>query len=212
MKKILFISILLALMLFTTTAYGSGYGIRAGLNFSSIPSRTEIILPGDEGIIEALPDSYTGFHIGVFGHFSLLGIFIQPELLYTRTGQEMLAKDATELGDVYFTNTFSHLSLPVIGGIKLGPLRAGLGPIASVLLNKSQGYSEYKESVLDFDYNRVSIGYQAMVGIKLKNLLLDFKYEGSLSRFGDGVSIGETPLAFDTRPRQFIISLGIMLN
>lgn len=212
MKKVLIISILSAMLLLTTTVYGSGFGIRAGLNFSSIPSKTEIIFPDEGGIIEALPDSYTGFHFGVFSHFSLLGIFIQPELLYTRTGQEMLAKDANESGDIYFTNTFNHLSLPVIGGIQFGPLRAGLGPIASLLLSDSQGFSEYKESVLDFDYNRVSIGYQAMVGIKLSNLMLDFKYEGSLSRFGDGINIGETPLAFDTRPRQFIISLGIMLN
>ncbi len=201
-------------MTITTNAYGAGFGIRGGLNFSSVSSAKEITLSGDyDGSITALKDSYTGFHFGVVGYFSLLNVFIQPELLYSQTGQEMLIQGTHGSNeDEYFTNKFSHISIPVVAGPTFGPLRFGLGPVFSILLDSKQGYSAHMGDALDFDYNRTTLGYQAMLGLKVKNIMLDFKYEGSLSRLSDGVSIGGNSFDFDTRPRQFIFSVGILLN
>ncbi len=214
MKRILIAFVFLTFFIITTNAYGSGFGIRGGLNLTSISSAKEITLPGDyDGRITALKDSYTGFHFGVVGYFSLLNVFIQPELLYTQTGQEMAIKHQEADIDVdYFTNKFSHISIPVLAGPRFGPLRFGLGPVFSILLDSQQGYSNFMGDDLDFDYNRAAVGYQAMLGLKVKNFLLDFKYEGNLSKLSDGVSIGDASFDFDTKPRQFIFSVGILLN
>ncbi len=206
-KKIIIIAIIV--LLFTDNAQGVGIGIRGGLNFSSVPSRTELTLPGETGLLEALPDSYTGFHFGVVGYFSLFNLYFQPELLYTQTGQDMRVsiRNGNEITERFYTNTYSHLSIPAIAGVSFGPLRVGLGPVASVLLDTKGGWDD-----IEFDHNKFTIGYQAMAGVKLRNIMLDFKYEGNLSRLGDGVTVGGTPFDFDTRPRQFILSLGILLN
>lgn len=212
MKRFLiknFLIISITTILLTTNVRAAGIGIRGGLNFSSVPSRTELILPDEKGMIEALPDSYTGFHFGVVGYFSLLNIFFQPELLYTQTGQDMKVSrpEGDETLDRFYTNTYSHLSLPVLAGVKFGPLRVGLGPVASLLIDSKKSWDD-----IEFDHNRFTIGYQALAGVKLGNIMLDFKYEGNLSKLGDSVSVGGVPLDFDTRPRQFILSLGIILN
>ncbi len=214
MKKSMIAFVFLLLLSIGMSAYGAGFGIRGGLNFSSISSDKELSLSGKyDGTITALSDSYTGFHFGVVGYFSLLNIFVQPELLYTQTGQEMAIKHADEGVDVdYFTNKYSHISIPVLAGPKFGPLRFGLGPVFSILLDSTQGYDVHMEDELDFDHNRASVGYQVLLGLKARNFLLDFKYEGNLSKLSSGVRIGDASFDFDTRPRQFILSVGILLN
>ncbi len=212
MKKRLiknFLAATIVILLLTSNAFGAGIGIRGGLNFSSVPSKTELILPNGDGVLQTLPDSYTGFHFGVVGYFSLLNIFFQPELLYTQTGQDMMVSftESDEKIEKYYTNTYSHLSIPALAGVSFGPVRVGLGPVASLLLDSKHGWDDFV-----FDHNRFTIGYQAMAGVKIGNIMLDFKYEGNLSRLGDGVTVGGVPLDFDTRPRQFILSLGIILN
>ncbi len=211
MKKIVLICLTAFFLLISAQVNAIGFGLKGGLNFSSIPSSAEFELPGAS--LEALPDSYTGFHIGVVGHFSLLTLFLQPEILYTQTGQEMVISSDLLIGQEqeFFTHKYSHLTIPVIAGMKFGTLQIGVGPVASFMLDNKLGGGELTEG-LDFDYKKASIGFQAMAGIKLGNLLLDFKYEGNLSKMGDGISVGtDTDLAFDTRPRQFIISVGFLL-
>ncbi len=215
MKNLLIVFVFAFLMTINTNAYGSGFGIRGGLNFSSVSSAKEITLTGiyDGSTITALSDSYTGFHFGIVGYFSLLNVFIQPELLYTQTGQKMSVKHAPVSMDTdFFTNKYSHVSLPVSVGPRFGPLRFGVGPVFSILLDSQQGYDDHLGDNLDFDHNRASMGYHVLLGLKARNFLLDFKYEGSLSRLSDGVSIGGASFDFDTRPRQFILSVGILLN
>ncbi len=198
------------ILFISPNTFGSGIGVRGGLNFSSLPSTSQIA-HGD-ATIESLSDSYTGFHFGLVGYISLFNFFIQSELLYTQTGQEMVVSHfSTDLDKDFFTNKYSHLSIPVIGGTSFGPLRLGIGPVVSFLLDSKQGLPHLMGEDLVFQNNNATVGFQAMAGIKIGDLMLDLKYEGSLSQLGDGVSIGETPLEFDTRPRQFIISLGILI-
>ena len=209
MKKSGLLLTFILIALFSTNALGSGIGVRGGLNFSSLPSTSQIVHEGTT--IESLPDSYTGFHFGLVGYLSLLNFFVQPELLYTQTGQEMAVSLADGQVMDYFSNTYSHLSIPVIGGTSFGPLRVGIGPVLSVLLDSKQGIPNIMGEDLDFQNNNATVGFQAMAGVKIGNLMLDLKYEGNLSRLSDGISIGDTPVDFDTRPRQFIISLGLLI-
>ncbi len=209
MKKSGLLLALILIFFISSNAFGSGIGIRGGLNFTSLPSTSQVVHEG--ATIESLSDSYTGFHFGLVGHLSLFNFFIQPELLYTQTGQRMYVREMPDDSGEQFTNTFSHLSIPVIGGTSFGPLRVGVGPVLSILLDSTQGIPNIMGEELDFQNNNATVGFQVMAGVKIGNLLLDLKYEGNLSRLSDGVSIGDTPLDFDTRPRQFIISLGILV-
>ncbi len=198
----------------------SGLGIRGGFNFSSLPSSQEVQLGADgwgNRTIEALSDSYTGYHFGVVGYASFLGIFIQPEFLFTQTGQEMALQVQNDLPDgefarrQYFTQEFNHLSLPVVAGLTIGPLRVGIGPVASYMIDRTSGYIPEMDNDIYFGYNDWTIGYQAMAGLKVGNFLLDLKYEGNLSNLGQRIEVGGREFDFDTRPRQFIVSIGLLI-
>lgn len=198
------------LMLLSSLVFGQArVGLRGGLHLTSLPTKT---YETDDYTIESLDDSYSGFHLGIMSQIKIRNFFIQPELLFVQTGNEMRIKNiGQDVEDVFFTQKYSKIDLPVMMGMKYGPLRLGMGPVASFVLdsssdiNKNAGFEDFKEK-----FNDAVFGYQIGFGLDLSNLILDFKYEGSLSRFGDGVTIGGKPYSFDTRPRTFILSIGLL--
>ncbi len=215
--KLLFLTIIM--ILFSTGLYASGIGIRGGFNFSSLPSSEEISIGGaglENSTMEALSDSYTGYHFGAVGYFSILGFFVQPEFLFSKTGQEMAINvrngfpDPDDVRREFFTQEFSHLTIPLIAGLSFGPFRFGIGPVASYMIDSTSGYVDMDED-MQFGYNDWTVGYQALAGIKIGSILLDLKYEGNLSNFGESVSVGGNEFEFDTRPRQFIVSIGLLV-
>ncbi len=193
------------------------FGLRGGLNYSSISSPREIVLSGHENLgssIMALDDTHTGFHLGVYTRFSLLGFFLQPELLYTQTGQEMLYKDIPGLGDVGFTQTYRHLDIPLTAGIKLAVFRFGAGPVFSILLDQTRekpSIGNGLDSFVEFTPKNTTVGYQLMAGLQLRSINLDFIYRGNLSGLGESVQLSGQEFSFDTKPSQYIISLGIKI-
>lgn len=219
MKKAVLLTILVALLLCSNKLYGSGIGVKGGLNFSSIPSATDVWIGGGElnssRWLELRNDNYRGFHFGVFASIRLRNLFIQPELLYSESGQKMVYKvDQTNqmvpLREP-FTPVSSHIKFPVLAGINLGPLRLGGGPVFSYLLENTQGHLADIYEEITYNYKKSTVGYQLMAGLRIGNLRLDFKYEDSLANVGTGVSIGSNEYAFDMRPRQYIISLGLIV-
>jgi hypothetical protein len=214
MKKIILISALAFILLFSADVHASGYGARAGLNFSFFSSN-EIV--SNERMVEVLSDTYTGFHIGGIGYISLFNVFLQPELLYTQSGQEISVKTRNQEdmpvfdNPVFFTNRFHNISIPFAVGLEFGPFRVGIGPVASFIVSSSIDDNVLLEGI-DFSYDTASLGYQALAGMKLGSLILDLKYEGGFSKFGDGISFSNQTFDFETSKRQFLISLGILLN
>lgn len=186
-----------------------GFGLRGGLNFSSLPTNTYQV---DVYELEALPDSYTGWHIGVLSQLHFAGFFVQPELLFVATGNHMRLREENQ-EDFFFTQRFSKIDLPVMVGSKIGPLRIGIGPVASFLLHSSSELDdEDRFRALDIreNFNAATFGFQVGAGLDLSNILIDFKYEGNLSKLGNGIEVRGSNYAFDTRPRQFILSIGLL--
>ncbi len=183
------------------------FGLKAGLNFASLSSTETGETPSYT--IDAFSDSYTGFHVGVTSMFIFRGFFFQPELLYTQNGRDMrLGFSAEETDDEYFVHKYSHLVLPLHAGAKFGPLRIGVGPVFSYLINNWNDLDVEVE--FEQDLNKLTMGYQLGVGLKLGKLILDFRYEGNFTQLGEGVTIGDQTIGFDTRPQQFILGLGLL--
>jgi len=137
---------------------------------------------------------------------SLLGVFVMPELLFVSTGNRFVLEQEGE--DTYFDQKFSQLDIPVMVGAKIGPVRAGVGPVASIILNSSSDLpedAEFKER-----FNPATYGFQMGAGITLGSIALDLKYQFALSAIGDGIELGGKTYPFDTRPRQFVFSVGFL--
>lgn len=206
MKK----QILLLLLVITPAllhAQQTKFGLKGGMYFSSL---NEDIVEELNGLtLTALHDRYTGFHLGVVGSFVFPGFFIQPEVLWVTTGRDMVIEHAGIVQDAnYYTQRFQHMSVPVLFGMKVGPVKIGAGPVLSVLL------SQRNDSIYPLNIrhrlNNATLGYQIGAGLQVGALLFDLRYEGNLSRYGDGISVGDVPLDFDMRPRQIIFGIGLL--
>jgi len=174
-------------------------GPRVGFSSSSIDFDPFTI--GGETISSG--NATTGFHAGIFSRITLGFLYIQPEALFTQSGGEIQLDDGV-LNDIREIE-FNKLDFPVMLGTRfLKVFRVQAGPTLSLLLDaKVAGLEQEIKS----GYKDATIGYQAGVGLDLWNLVLDLKYEGNLSTFGDELFGFST----DQTNNQWILSVGFKL-
>ncbi len=174
-------------------------GPRLGLSSSSIDFDPFTV----GGATISSGNATTGFHAGVFSRITLGFLYIQPEALFSQSGGEIALDDGVlnEIRDI----TFNKLDFPVMVGTKfLKVFRVQAGPTFSLLLDaKIEGLEEDIKS----GYSDATLGYQAGIGLDLWNIILDFKYEGNLSVFGDELLGFET----DQNNNLWILSVGFKL-
>jgi hypothetical protein len=156
-------------------------------------------------------DAQVGFQAGLFGRLSLAALYVQPELMFTSTSSKVKVSKLidSESPDPEIKNQeFKKIDIPIMVGWKFGPARLQAGPVGSIMLDKKsaiEAATEFKE-----EFNGATWGYQVGLGLDLFNTLtLDAKYEGSLSKLGEGVEIGENTYTIDNRPNQFIVTVGL---
>jgi hypothetical protein len=203
MKKILFFCLLI---LFPFQLFSQlKIGLKGGVNVSWFKAR-EILT--DDYRLNISDASKLGYHIGVFTRVSFLGLFVQPELLYTALRCETEVYDlSSQINLEPAQQQVGRIDLPAIIGAKLGPVRLGLGPVASVVvLNRTEleDITGYKEKL-----KAATIGFQTGAGFSISNFSLDIRYEGNLSKLGDSVDVGTQKVNFDKRAQQIIFSLGL---
>ena len=206
MKKLLII-VLVAIL--AVPAY-SQFGIKAGVSTNSITMDDAVTLAGQDAdyTVQAIKGAKFGYHLGIFYRLGNK-IYIQPEILFASTENAYSVDESGTNAPIEVLQKMNNLSIPVMVGFKLGPLRINGGPAAALAL------SSPKELIDDPDikdlYSKTSFGYQAGVGVDLlKFLTVDVRYEGSLQKFKNQIEdfTGET-IALDNRPNAFLMSVGI---
>lgn len=188
------------------------FGLKAGVSTTSLsmPTTATITSGSSSYNVDALTSAKYGFHGGIFFRFTLLGIYLQPEFLFSTRTNEYTVENNQNLTSVIVKQNFNRLDIPVMLGVKLGPLRLNAGPSGSILINSP------KDLIANPDfknrYNRMTIGYQAGVGLDILHFLtLDVRYEGSLRKYQNRIqNITGTTFNLDDRPNAFLFSLGLM--
>ena len=171
---------------------GSGFGIKAGLNYGGNGDYFQSISNNFDN-----PDQNIGFHFGVFGKLGNK-LYFRPELVYTKT------KSDYDGGDF----DMQKLDLPLLVGIKvLGPVNVFAGPSLQYILDTDDGFSGLNISDIDNDF---SVGLNFGIGLNLNRLGIDLRYERGFSdneaTFIDNNNIISLD-RLDTRPEQLILSL-----
>lgn len=201
MKKL--ILIVLAVVVSTGAFAQFGFGLKAGASSNNF--NVEGVTGGTASTIAAANEASWGFHGGVFARVSFLGLMVQPEILFSMAENNMLVTDAGV--ESLKSQKFNKLDIPVMLGVKLGPVRIMAGPAASVMLSSDTDIIGDAESL----YKTATFGYQAGLGVDLmKKLTIDVRYEGGLSNFGDEVSVGGETLTLDGRSSAILLSVGYM--
>lgn len=181
------------------------FGIKAGAETTTVPTYN---LTTGVNNIEALKDASWGFHAGAFLRLSLLGFYLQPEVVFASNSYDYNVTTVT--GEDLLTQKFNRISIPVLVGFKLGPLRLNAGPAATILIGSPKALID--DPNFENMYKSAVFGFQAGVGIDLFNkLTLDVRYAGSLGeKFGDSVSIGGQTFKLDYGQSSVLLSVGFM--
>jgi hypothetical protein len=202
MKKLF--AIVLAIILSVPAFSQIKFGIKAGGETTTVPAYQ---LGNGAAAIDALKDAAWGYHAGIFLRFGMGAVYLQPEAVFASTSFQynVTTTDLSELK----TQKFNRLSVPLLLGLKFGPVRFNAGPAASVmigspsaLINDPDFKNMYKNSVW---------GYQAGVGLDLGPLTLDVRYAASLGeKYGDTVTIGGQTFKLNYGQSSLLFSLGLM--
>lgn len=200
MKKL--ILILLAVVVSSGAFAQVSFGLKAGVASNNF--NMDQVTSG-AAVVAAAEEASWGFHGGAFVRISFLGLMVQPEVLFS-TSQNNLKIDDGITPDQIVGQKYNKLDIPVMLGIKLGPIRVMGGPAASIMLSSDTDLADVEGL-----YKSATFGYQAGLGVDLfKKLTLDVRYEGGLSNFGNEVTVGGETLELDGRSNAILMSVGIM--
>ena len=195
MKNLFFTALLVAG--FSTSLFaqsGSGFGIKAGLNYGGNGDYFESVTTNFEN-----PDQNVGYHIGVFGKLGNK-LYFRPEIVYTKT------KSDYDKGDL----DVQKIDVPLLVGLKvLGPVNVFAGPSLQYILD-----TDFGDATLNDIDNDFSVGLNFGIGLNLNKLGIDLRYERGFSdneaTFIDNNNVISLD-RLDTRPEQLILSLSYRL-
>jgi hypothetical protein len=206
MMKKLFVILLAAFITFPAFSQIK-FGIKGGVSTTNL--KMDDFKLNSDTTINAIKGANYGFHAGAFVRFSLMGVYIQPELLFTSRTDEYKLEDLDNPASIV-KQQFNQLDLPIMLGFKAGPVRINAGPSARLLINSP------KDLIDDPDYKTMykslTFGYQAGLGIDIiKRITIDLRYEGSLQKYQTKIenAVGER-FKLDDRPNAFLLSVGII--
>ena len=216
MKKLILILLLIVPMGIIAQAQLK-FGVKAGITSTSIKV-DEVITVDDASDIQELAiegkNAKVGFQGGVFARITILKLYVQPELLFTSTSGDVqvtsLLNDV-QVESVIREQKFRQIDFPIMVGYKFGPARVQLGPVGTIMLSTDPSLDGFMNMDYKEEFNGATWGYQVGVGLDIfKKITIDVKYEGNLSKLGDGVKIGGETRNFDSRNSQLVATLGIM--
>jgi hypothetical protein len=214
MKKLIVLSLI---VLASVPAFSQvKFGLKAGISTTNLSmADIKTLTSGNTSYtVDAVTSAKYGFHGGVFVRLKLLAVYLQPELLFTTRTNEYTVNQLNGNGVPILTTAvkqnYNKLDIPVMLGIKLGPLRVNAGPVGSLLINSPKAIltnPDFKNN-----YSKMTIGYQAGLGFDLLNFLtFDLRYEGSLKKYQNQIeNLAKTKVNLDDRPNAFLFSVGIM--
>ena len=186
-------------------------GIKGGLSTSDLP--TSSLLITDQSDIDWLriqiEDAKYGIHLGMFIQAQIGHFFVQPELLFNTVTvdysiENLQSPAPRQVKDELYRN----LDIPLLLGLKFGPVRIGGGPVAHVFLDNTSDLRDIT-SGYEPDFEPLTYGWQAGVGLDVWKLHVDARYEGNFNKYGEHFVFYGKRYPFSQSPSRILVSAGI---
>lgn len=194
MKKIvlLFTFVLTCCMVNAQIIPKVAFGIKGGTNLSKLSKQ--------DGFNS---DYRSGYLAGLWMRVGAMGLNLQPELYYA-----VKSTDVKDDGGNLSKLDFISVDFPILVGTKIGGMGTGVrlntGPVVSFLLNEKQSFDTAVNNASKFKFKDQSLAWQLGVGLDVKKISLDLRYEQGLSKISrSGYE--------DTKIGLFNLSLGYKL-
>jgi hypothetical protein len=196
---------LIVVLLFVGTIFSANaqasWGIKGSYIFNS---NGELVQETEENVSNIINgNGGSGFNVGLYGELDLVVVYLRSELLYSQSSSDYEIQGANS------DFKMSSMDLPVLVGVKLGPLKLFAGPSFRYIINSEMEDLNYEDINSD-----ITVGVNAGIAFQLGRLGIDFTYNGSFSNnqaeFIDDSTNGSYTL--DTRPQQFNIGLSYRMS
>ncbi len=209
MKNVL---ITLAFAIFALPAFSQvKLGFRLGISSQDLTPDQLIVKDenNNDNLGIKLDNAKYGVHVGFFAQFRSEKFFIQPELLYNASKVDYKLEDLGGIGIVkdLFTETYQSIDVPVNLGFRLGPIRLQGGPVAHIFIGSDSQLDQING--YDPDFDKLTFGWQAGIGLDIWKFILDLKYEGNFSQWGDHFNFFGNDYKFDQSQGRLVASVGI---
>ncbi|MGE5356135.1 MAG: outer membrane beta-barrel protein [Deltaproteobacteria bacterium] len=180
------------------------FGFKAGLSSYDLASRH---IGSTSDLKLSLKDSRYGFHGGIYGRLGLMGIYIQPELIFNTNKVDYKLKNINTADSIeeIRTTRYQNIDLPVLIMIAPSIFKIYAGPVGHYFLNSFSDINEKHE--IKEEFSKIRYGYQLGAGVTLKGLTIDIRYEGNFSKYYKTFSIDGQQFKTDESPSRLLISL-----
>lgn len=195
------------------------FGLKVGANFSKLNDlsyqtpRLDMnglpVMSGGKIVYDFFQQNdsrSTGLVGGVYARFGNR-IYLQPEVLFSvKGGQFDIIRQGLATQSVNVK--VGSIDIPLLLGVRLGPLRLNAGPMASLTVldgNLKEALSQYGSQPISETAKQAKIGYQAGIGLSLAGMQLDLRHEAGL---GNNASSGDPAVSSSLRPSLWQLTVG----
>jgi len=212
---------------------GFAFGIKGGVNLSRLTMGDVFTTRYDDSgnpylgyngkeVRDNLKQSFrtsTGAVGGIYARFGRV-LFIQPEVLVSTKGGsfDIIQKDQ----EIPVTKTidikYSNIDVPILIGLKGGPIRILAGPVTSFRIGDNQRLRDafqHYTSDLNGALSEATFGYQLGAGLDLGSFSLDVRKEGSFTNLAsfqaNGQPIADSKSNVKQKITSWQVTLGIKL-
>ncbi len=205
----------LLITLFTILALTAQSQVRFGLKLGASTTdlnvgELQLLGPnGNENLGIALEEARYGIHGGIMVQIRLGTFLIQPEVLFNSNSVDFEVTDLDNPGTIteVFTEKYQYLDIPLLLGTKFGPLRLMAGPEGHIFINSASDLLDFDN--YDQNFDSLTFGWLAGVGLDIFNIAIDLRYEGNFSNFGDHITFNGQEYEFDDSPSRWLLSVGL---
>lgn len=204
------ITILLSLTTMTVLAQ-LRFGVKGGISTYDlgVNDAIEVLSDGKDFLLDVQNAKY-GYHFGFVLQAKIASFVIQPEVAFNSNSVDYSFAEVSGTTADIFTEKYQHLDIPIMLGLKAGPMRLMLGPVGHYFLKSTSELLDFES--YDQKFEELTYGYQTGIGIDFLNVMIDVRYEGNFSKFGDHIIFSGEQYSFDNSPARLLASLAIAIK
>jgi hypothetical protein len=203
-----FILVFLSVLMYTLSYSQIEFGIKAGLSSYDLAKDGIVIKDGNQNLEWNIKNAGYGHHFGIYTRQTVLGVFLEPALLFNSNTVNFDIKKYGENGvfNTIKSEKYNHMDIPVIAGIKFGALRFQGGVVGHLFINSVSDVVDIKG--YEQRFKNATYGWQAGTGLDVWKLRLDLMFEGNFDNFGDHITIGGHNYSFASTPSRLMLTMG----
>ncbi len=202
----------LVLIVLTTIQSQVRLGIRGGISTYDlgVSDALKIVQSGNEFLLN-VQDAKYGYHAGLVLQIKLAAFVIQPELLFNSNSVDYSFGESSSpsSGNIY-TERYQNVDIPLLLGLKAGPMRLMAGPVGHYFLKSTSELFEFES--YDQKFSSFTYGWQGGIGVDILNIMIDIRYEGNFWTFGDHIVFSGQRYNFASSPARLIASLAVTIK